>query len=289
MIELALFCRNEAPRIRGAIAALGAQAGELSPHLLPLRVVVMENGSTDGSAEIAERAGRELADGDTFQVEVRAGLRPGKTRSWNAFLESAAADILVFMDADVVPAPGAIAAIIDELEADPSLDLVSAIPSVPGDFRATGFWQSVFAVPYHGLRAAESVTGNLYVGRRERLCPLDPDILHEDLALSLRHEGAFSVSSSARVYVTPPRDFTEFIRQRVRCLRADMTEAERFNTDVAPHRRRSARDLADFLRAGGALRLGAFIVARSVAATIARWRGAQNGGGWLPEAGRDRW
>lgn len=286
MIELGLFCRNEAPRVHGAIAALRTQADSLPERLRPLRVVVLENGSTDATAEVAEKAGRELAEEGVFEVEVRAGLPAGKTRSWNAFLDSAAAEILVFMDADVMAAPGAIATVIDELLADPSLDLASAIPSVPAGFRAAGFWQSVFAVPYHGLRPAESVTGNLYAGRRDRLLPLDPDILHEDLALSLRHEGAFSVSASARVYVTPPRDFREFIRQRVRCLRADMTEARRFNKDVASHRRREIRDVADFLRAGGPVRLGAFIAARACAATIAHWRGPQNGGGWVPEAGR---
>lgn len=286
MIELALFCRNEAPRIRGALAALRQQAEQLPERLLPLRVVVLENGSTDDTAAVAARVARELAADGAFDVEIRAGLPAGKTRSWNTFLESTTAEILVFMDADVLPAPGAIATVVDELLAEPSRDLVSAVPSVPAEFRALNFWQSVFAVPYHGLRPAQSVTGNLYAARRDRLRPLDPDILHEDLALSLRHEGAFKVSGSARVHVTPPREFREFLRQRVRCLRADMTEAQRFGKEVAPHRRRDARDFADFLRAGGPVRLSAFIVARLLAAAIARWRGPQNGGGWLPEAGR---
>lgn len=285
MIELALFCRNEAPRVHGAIRALRAQAHALPRDLLPLRVVVLENGSTDDTAEVAERAAREFAD-DIFVVEVRSGLPPGKTRSWNAFLERATAEILVFMDADVIAAPGAIAMVVDELRADPGSDLVSAIPRVPPEFRASGFWQSVFAVPYYGLRPAESVTGNLYAARRDRLRPLDPDILHEDLALSLRHEGAFRVSGRARVFVTPPPDFRGFVRQRVRCLRADMTEERRFGKDVAPHRRREIRDFADFLRTGGPVRLGAFMLARLLATVIARFQGPQNGGEWLPEAGR---
>lgn len=285
MIELALFCRNEAPRIRGALAALRTEAETLPGHLLPLRVVVLENGSTDGTARVARQGARELSD-NGFQVQVRDGLPPGKIRPWNAFLESATADFLLFMDSDVLAAPGSIGGVIEELAADRSLDLVSAVPSVPAHFEPIGFWQSVFAVPYHGLRPAESVTGNLYAARRDRLNPLDPDLLHEDLALSLRHEGAFGISDRARVYVTPPATFREFVRQRVRCLRADLTAQERFGRKVTSHRRRRLSDLTDFLRAGGPVRLAAFLFARLVAMAIARWQGPRYGGGWLPEAGR---
>lgn len=286
MIELALFCRNEAPRVPAALVALSREAELLPVELWPLRVAVLENGSTDGTAAVAVKAARELQRPDLFEVEVRAGLPAGKTSSWNAFLASARADVLLFMDADVEPATGAVPVLVNELCSDPALDLISAVPAVAADFTALSFWQSVFAVPYHGLRPADSVTGNLYAGRRVRLSPLDAGILHEDLALSLRHEGAFRVSTAARVYVTPPRRLGEFLRQRVRCLRADMTEEKRFEKDVAPHRRRHARDVFDFLRAAGPLRLGAFLFARAVASAIARWQGPHSGGGWFPDAGR---
>lgn len=286
MIQLALFCRNEAPRIEGAIASLRAQADALPVSLLPLQLVVLENGSTDCTAALARQAGAAWTAHGTYEVEVRAGLPAGKTRSWNAFLQSATSGIVAFMDADVRPGAGAIAAAVEELLGDPALDIVSAIPGLQAGFHASGFWQSVFAVPYHGLRPAQSVAGNLYVARRDRLEPLDPDILHEDLALSLRHEGAFSVSRCARVYVTPPRDLREFLRQRVRCLRADITEQKRFGKDVAPHRRRELRDVAAFARAGGPHRLAAFLFARAVAAGVARWQGPHAGGEWMPDAGR---
>jgi hypothetical protein len=272
MIDLALFCRNEAPRVAGALRALRRECERLGPDRRPLRVAVMENGSTDDTAAAAERAGAALTEHGVFEVEVRAGLPAGKTAAWNAFVAHARSDILVFM--------------VREVETQPAVDLISAVPSVSPDFRPSGFWQSVFAVPYHGLRPAPSVTGNLYAGRRRRLAPLDPDVLHEDLALALRHEGAFRVSATARVWVTPPRRLTEFLRQRVRCLRADLAETVRFEKDVAPHRRRSARDLADYLRAGGPVRLVAFLFARFLATAIARWRGPWYGGGWSPDAGR---
>ena len=286
MIELALFCRNEAPRIRSAIEALRSHADEIPARLLPLHVAVLENGSTDGTAEAATRAARELTEPDRFVVRVRSGLPAGKTAAWNVFVESATAELLLFMDSDVVAAPGALRTLLTELDGDPGLDLVSAVPSVPAGFQPTGFWQSVFAVPYHGLRPAPSVTGTLYGARRDRLRPLDPDILHEDLALALRHEGAFAVCREARVHVTPPKTFGEFIHQRVRCLRADLAAERRSGKDVAPHRRRSFGDVLDFLRAGGPIRLAAFLFARVVATTIARRQGPGHGGGWLPRAGR---
>jgi glycosyltransferase involved in cell wall biosynthesis len=278
--EVALFCRNEAARVRAALAGLRAQADALPAASLPLRAVVLENGSRDGTGGIARAAAQELAQAGVFGVEVRGGLPPGKALAWNTFVAAATSEIVGFADADVRLAPGGLAALLDRLRRSPSLDLVGARPALAPDFAPCGFWQRACAVPYRDLRPAPSLAAHAYVARRAALSPLAGDELNEDLALALRHEGRCEVDASVPVFVEPPRSLLAFLRQRARIRRGDHLERARAARSLTAHRRRSPGDLAAYWRAAGGVALAAFLLASGLAAALAY--ASRRTGGWEP-------
>ena len=122
-VSVLLPLRDEARRVEPCLRALLAQTG------VDLELVVLDDGSTDGTAELVRR----VVDGDP-RVRVLQGrpLRPGwlgKPHACSQLAEAAArtSDVLVFVDADVVLAPHAVAATVALLE-QTGLDLLSPYP-----------------------------------------------------------------------------------------------------------------------------------------------------------------
>jgi len=122
-VSVLLPVRDEALRVGPTLRSLLAQEG------VDLEVVVLDDGSTDGTADVVRR----VADGDP-RVRLLTG-RPlmagwlGKPHACQQLAEAAAptSDVLVFVDADVVLAPHAVAATVALLE-ETGLDLLSPYP-----------------------------------------------------------------------------------------------------------------------------------------------------------------
>ncbi|RLP82706.1 glycosyltransferase [Micromonospora sp. BL4] len=113
-VAVLLPLRDEAARVTPCLRALLAQRG-----VPGLRVVVLDDGSTDGTADVV----RAVA-GDDPRVTLLTGVAPppgwlGKPHAcWQlATRADPAATALVFVDADVVLAPHAVAAAVTELRA----------------------------------------------------------------------------------------------------------------------------------------------------------------------------
>ncbi|GAA0567225.1 glycosyltransferase [Paractinoplanes ferrugineus] len=102
-IAVLLPLRNEADRVRPCLEALLAQRG-----VADLTIHVLDDGSTDGTAEVV----REIA-GDRVRLITGADLPPGwlgKPYACHQLAQAAGnADILSFVDADVVLEPDALA------------------------------------------------------------------------------------------------------------------------------------------------------------------------------------
>ncbi|MFG3704279.1 glycosyltransferase [Micromonospora sp. NPDC047670] len=125
-VAVLLPLRDEATRVTPCLRALLAQRG-----VPGLRVVVLDDGSTDGTADVV----RAVA-GDDPRVTLLDGVAPppgwlGKPHAcWQlATRADPAATALVFVDADVVLAPDAVAAAVTELRAA-RVTLLSPYPRI---------------------------------------------------------------------------------------------------------------------------------------------------------------
>lgn len=85
MVSVIIPAFNEADTIANVIASA-------LPHPWVEEVIVVDDGSTDQTAQVAEAAGARV---------IRLGRNRGKTAAMDAGVRSAKADILLFLDADV--------------------------------------------------------------------------------------------------------------------------------------------------------------------------------------------
>jgi len=124
-VSVLLPLRDEAARVEPCLRALLAQS-------LPVELLVLDDGSTDGTARLVEQVtGRPPIAG----AALPAGWL-GKPHACQQLADAATGDVLVFVDADVVLAPHAVAATVALLEQS-GLDLLSPYPrqQAPGATR----------------------------------------------------------------------------------------------------------------------------------------------------------
>lgn len=107
MISVVIPVFNDAGRLRECLAGLARS------EPTDFEVIVVDDGSTDSSAEVAQASGARV---------VPMPFRSGPAAARNAGARAAGGDILVFIDADVRVRPDTIARIAEEFARDPGLD-----------------------------------------------------------------------------------------------------------------------------------------------------------------------
>jgi glycosyltransferase involved in cell wall biosynthesis len=95
-VSVVIPVKDDAARLERCLDALAAQVG--AP---PFEVVVVDNGSSDGSGDRARR--------HPLAPRVLVELTPGSYAARNAGAAAAAAPLVAFTDADCIPAPGWVA------------------------------------------------------------------------------------------------------------------------------------------------------------------------------------
>ena len=98
-ISILIPAHNEARTIRRTLQSIADQ----SSVDLMREVIVCDNGSSDGTAEQVA----QMAELDP-RIRLIEEPRAGKTHAWNRLFRLAHFDTAVFMDADVILAPGVI-------------------------------------------------------------------------------------------------------------------------------------------------------------------------------------
>ncbi len=123
-VSVLLPLRNEAARVAPTLRALLGQVG-----VPELEILILDDGSDDGTADVV----RDVVDADPRVKIIDGGGDElpegwlGKAWACHRLSLEATGEVLVFIDADVVLQPGAIAATVTMMRED-DLDLLSPYP-----------------------------------------------------------------------------------------------------------------------------------------------------------------
>lgn len=130
-VSVVIPCLNDAEALRGCLASLAEQSVQ------PAEIVVVDNNSTDNSAQVAAE----------FGARVVFEPRPGIPAAAAAGYDAAASDIIARCDADCILPPDWIKQLAEHFAADPGLAAVSG----PGRFYGFAPWLGrILSVAYLG-------------------------------------------------------------------------------------------------------------------------------------------
>ncbi|MET8227223.1 glycosyltransferase [Streptomyces sp. NPDC004082] len=206
---------NEAKCIESTVRSLMA-----SEH--PIEVVVVDDGSSDGTARIVE--GLRLPD-----VRVVRQLNAGKPAALNRGLANARHDLVVMMDGDTVFEPATVRELVQPF-ADPRVGAVAGNAKVGNRDSLIGAWQHIEYVMgfnldrrmYDILRCMPTIPGAVGAFRRsalERVGGMSDDTLAEDtdITMALHRDGWRVVyAENARAWTEAPASVQQLWSQRYR-------------------------------------------------------------------------
>jgi cellulose synthase/poly-beta-1,6-N-acetylglucosamine synthase-like glycosyltransferase/peptidoglycan/xylan/chitin deacetylase (PgdA/CDA1 family) len=207
---------NEAVGIARAVRSLAAS------DYPDFEVVVVDDGSTDGTAEVAEGLALD-------RVRVLRKENGGKASALNAGIAATAAPVVVMVDGDTVFEPDALRLLVQPL-GDASVGAVSGNTKVGNRRGLLGRWQHIEYVTgfnldrrmYEVLQCTPTVPGAIGAFRRDALAEVggvSGATLAEDtdLTLSIGRTGRRVVyAEHARAWTEAPSSFGDLWRQRYR-------------------------------------------------------------------------
>jgi len=206
---------NEAKCIENTVNSLMA-----SEH--PIEVLVIDDGSTDGTARIVEAMGLP-------NVRVIRQLNAGKPAALNRGLANARYDIVVMMDGDTVFEPSTVRELVQPF-GDPRVGAVAGNAKVGNKDSLIGAWQHIEYVMgfnldrrmYDILRCMPTIPGAVGAFRRSALEPIggmSDDTLAEDTDVTMAlHRAGWRVvyAENARAWTEAPETVQQLWSQRYR-------------------------------------------------------------------------
>ncbi|MGW4440240.1 glycosyltransferase [Streptomyces sp. NPDC004596] len=206
---------NEAKCIENTVRSLMR-----SEH--PIEVLVIDDGSTDGTARIVEGLGLP-------NVRVIRQLNAGKPAALNRGMANARHDLIVMMDGDTVFEPATVRELVQPF-ADPRVGAVAGNAKVGNKDTLIGAWQHIEYVMgfnldrrmYDVLRCMPTIPGAVGAFRRsalERVGGMSDDTLAEDtdITMAMHRDGWHVVyAEKARAWTEAPESVQQLWSQRYR-------------------------------------------------------------------------
>ena len=224
-VTVVIAARNEAEVIGETLEYLADQ-----DYDGPLQVVLVDNGSSDGTAAVARTQGESLG----LSLLVLSESRPGKSHALNSGLAEVRSPLVITVDADTVLHRSAVRLLVARYLSSPE-DVVAVAGSVLVRNSRAGFWARVQAWDYFlGIASVKRMQGlyqgtlvaqgafSLYEVEAVRSVGGWPDAIGEDIVLTwklLRQRRRVFFEPLSVAFTSAPEDLRTFARQRSRWAR----------------------------------------------------------------------
>lgn len=190
-ISIGILARNEASHIRHTIVSLLSQDVMQDREVDVVQILVLPNGCTDNTAEVARSAlleGCPCHSGGRITWAVHELAHGGKSNAWNEFIHrfsDQAADYVFLVDADVLlHRTSCLSGMLSKLDAAPDAHVCAGWPVKHYAFKpCKTLWERVsLAGSAQTLAGAGWICGMLYCGRGSvlRRIWMPPGLLTED-------------------------------------------------------------------------------------------------------------
>ena len=224
-LTIIIAARNEECRIGETITAISHQ-----DYAGPVSVILADNGSTDGTCDVARQTAADLG----VSLRIIPELTPGKSNALNTALRQVETTYVVTVDADTVLHPQALRRMVSRMESAPSDTAAVAGTMLVRNSRVNLLTRIQEWDYYLGIAAVKRMQGlyqatlvaqgafSLYLTDEVRRVGGWPDAIGEDIVLTWRlmeNGDRILFEPTAVAFTDAPVKVRHFMRQRARWAR----------------------------------------------------------------------